>query len=166
MKIRFLGGAGEVGASCILVTTESGKNILLDAGVRVSEEGTEMLPNLEPLNDIALDAIVLSHAHLDHSGALPLVAKLSPGASIYATTFSVTGIFAGDLRVEGETLYPIELNGRQVYIPAYKCGRGQMVVWNNIENPLVLEYKPFGIPLVTGVFGWKAESISIGGGQL
>jgi len=86
MKIRFLGGAGEVGASCILVTTESGKNILLDAGVRVSEEGTEMLPNLEPLNDIALDAIVLSHAHLDHSGALPLVAKLSPGASIYATT--------------------------------------------------------------------------------
>ncbi len=81
-------------------------------------------------------------------------------------TFSVTGIFAGDLRVEGETLYPIELNGRQVYIPAYKCGKGQMVVWNNIENPLVLEYKPFGIPLVTGVFGWKAESISIGGGQL
>ncbi|MDD4791626.1 MAG: MBL fold metallo-hydrolase [Firmicutes bacterium] len=86
MKIRFLGGAGEVGASCILASTESGKNILLDAGVRVSEEGTEMLPNLEPLNDIVLDAIIVSHAHLDHSGALPLVAKLSPGASIYATT--------------------------------------------------------------------------------
>jgi predicted metal-dependent RNase len=68
MKIRFLGGAGEVGASCILVSTESGKNILLDAGVRVSEEGTEMLPNLEPLNDIVLDAIIVSHAHLDHSG--------------------------------------------------------------------------------------------------
>lgn len=85
MKIRFLGGAGEVGASCILVTTESGKHILIDAGVRVSEEGTEMLPNLEPLNDIALDAIIVSHAHLDHSGALPLVAKLSPGASIYTT---------------------------------------------------------------------------------
>jgi predicted metal-dependent RNase len=44
MKIHFLGGAGEVGASCILVSTESGKNILLDAGVRVDEEGTEMLP--------------------------------------------------------------------------------------------------------------------------
>lgn len=86
MEIRFLGGAEEVGASCILVKTESGKNVLLDAGVRVSEEGTEMLPNLEPLNDVVIDAIILSHAHLDHSGALPLVAKLSPGASIFATT--------------------------------------------------------------------------------
>ncbi|MFY9134624.1 MAG: MBL fold metallo-hydrolase, partial [Bacillota bacterium] len=86
MEICFLGGAEEVGASCILVKTESGKNVLLDAGVRVSEEGTEMLPNLEPLNDVVIDAIILSHAHLDHSGALPLVAKLSPGASIFATT--------------------------------------------------------------------------------
>ena len=85
MRIRFLGGAGEVGASAILVTSNSGKNMLLDAGVRVNEEGTEMLPNLEPLNSVSLDAIVISHAHLDHSGALPLVAKVSPGAGIYAT---------------------------------------------------------------------------------
>ena len=86
MRIRFLGGAGEVGASSILVTSNSGVNILLDAGVRVNEEGTEMLPNLEPLNSVSLDAIIISHAHLDHSGALPLVAKVSPGAGIYATT--------------------------------------------------------------------------------
>ena len=85
MRIRFLGGAGEVGASAILVTSNSGKNMLLDAGVRVNEEGTEMLPNLEPLNSVSLDAIIISHAHLDHSGALPLVAKVSPGAGIYAT---------------------------------------------------------------------------------
>jgi len=85
MRVRFLGGAGEVGASAILVTSNSGKNILLDAGVRVNEEGTEMLPNLEPLNSVSLDAIITSHAHLDHSGALPLVAKVSPGAGIYAT---------------------------------------------------------------------------------
>lgn len=81
-------------------------------------------------------------------------------------TFSVTGIFAGDLRSEEEILYPIELNGRRVYVPAYKCARGQIVVWNNIENPLVLKYKPLGIPLITGVFGWKAESISVSGGRL
>jgi len=59
--------------------------MLLDAGVRVNEEGTEMLPNLEPLNSVSLDAIIISHAHLDHSGTLPLVAKVSPGAGIYAT---------------------------------------------------------------------------------
>lgn len=81
-------------------------------------------------------------------------------------TFSITGVFAGDLRVEEEILYPIELNGRRVYVPAFKCAKGQLVIWNNIENPLVLEYKPFGIPLITGVFGWKAESISVRGGRL
>jgi hypothetical protein len=32
-----------------------------------------------------------------------------------------------------------------------------------MQNPLVLEYRPIGVPLITGVFGWKAESISIGG---
>ena len=68
MRIRFMGGAGEVGASAMLVVSNSGKNILLDAGVRVNEEGTEMLPNLEPLNSVSLDAIIVSHAHLDHSG--------------------------------------------------------------------------------------------------
>jgi|GEM_PF-513337 hypothetical protein len=81
-------------------------------------------------------------------------------------TFSLTGVLADDLRVEEEVLYPIDLNGRRVYLPAYKCAKGQIVVWNNIENPLVLEYKPFGIPLITGVFGWKAEAISVRGGQL
>lgn len=85
MKVRFLGGANEVGASCVLVSTRTGRNILLDCGVRVNEAGTDMLPNLEPLNDVVLDAIIISHAHLDHSGALPVVAKISPGASIYAT---------------------------------------------------------------------------------
>ncbi|MEA4884206.1 MAG: MBL fold metallo-hydrolase [Clostridia bacterium] len=85
MQIRFLGGAREVGASCVLVTTAAGRNILLDCGVRVNEEGTGMLPNLEPLNDVTIDSIIISHAHLDHCGALPVVAKLSPGTWVHAT---------------------------------------------------------------------------------
>ncbi len=85
MKIRFLGGAREVGASCILVTTSSGRNILLDCGVRVNEEGTDMLPDLEPLGDLKLDAVIISHAHLDHCGTLPLVAKLFPDVYAHAT---------------------------------------------------------------------------------
>lgn len=85
MRIRFLGGAREVGASCVLVTSASGRNILLDCGVRVNEEGTEMLPDLEPLRDLRVDAVIISHAHLDHSGALPLVMKVLPGAGVPGT---------------------------------------------------------------------------------
>ena len=76
---------------------------------------------------------------------------------------SLTGILAGDLKVEEEVLFPVDLNGRRVFLPAYKCAKGQLTIWNNMQNPLVLEYRPIGVPLITGVFGWRAESISIGG---
>lgn len=77
---------------------------------------------------------------------------------------SLAGLFAGDLKVEEEVLYPIDLNGNRVYLPAFVTGKGQFTIWNNMENPLVLEYRPLGLPVFTGVFGWKAESISIGSG--
>ncbi|MDS0525933.1 MBL fold metallo-hydrolase [Clostridium sp. SHJSY1] len=82
MKVTFLGGAGEVGASCILVNINN-KNILLDCGIR---QGA----NKDPLPDLRLiqenggvDAIILSHAHMDHSGSLPLISKEYPLARIY-----------------------------------------------------------------------------------
>ena len=76
---------------------------------------------------------------------------------------SLTGILAGDLKVDEEVLFPVELNGRRVFLPALKCAKGQLTIWNNMQHPLGLEYRPIGVPLFTGVFGWKAESISIGG---
>ena len=76
---------------------------------------------------------------------------------------SVTGILAGDLKVEEEVLFPVDVNGRRVFLPAYKCAKGQLIIWNNMQNPLVLEYRPIGVPLITGVLGWRAESISIMG---
>jgi len=61
-----LGGAGEVGRSAFLLKDE--KNILLDYGVK---NGT---PKLEyPLIPGKVDAIVVSHAHFDHTGALPII---------------------------------------------------------------------------------------------
>ena len=76
---------------------------------------------------------------------------------------SLTGVLAGDLKVDEEVLFPVDLNGRRVFLPAYKCAKGQLTIWNNMQNPLVLEYRPIGVPLITGVFGWKAESVSIRG---
>ena len=87
MNYVFLGGAGEVGASCLLVKV-AGRNILFDCGVRVNQTREKSLPNLELLRVHAptLDAIFISHAHADHIGALPLVHKMYPTTPIYTTT--------------------------------------------------------------------------------
>ncbi len=63
MNIRFLGGAGEVGRSGFLI--EGSKNILLDYGIKLDHK-TEY-----PAEPGRVDAFVLSHAHLDHSGYSP-----------------------------------------------------------------------------------------------
>jgi len=67
MKITFHGGAREVGGSCIVVETDDAK-IALDYGIKVGERPPKHLPK-------DLDMVIISHAHLDHSGALLSLAK-------------------------------------------------------------------------------------------
>ena len=87
MKYIYLGGAREVGASCLLVKVDN-RNILFDCGVRVNQTRDASLPNLDLLKQHAqtLDAIFISHAHADHVGALPLVHQMYPKTPIFATT--------------------------------------------------------------------------------
>ena len=86
MNYMFLGGAGEVGASSLLVSVAH-RYILFDCGIRVNQTGVEALPYIELLKQIVpmLDAIFVSHAHADHIGALPLAHAAFPQAPIYAT---------------------------------------------------------------------------------
>ncbi len=67
-EISFLGGAREVGRSCFLVRTQRHK-ILLDCGVKFGERPE--YPLLEWRDARELDKVILSHAHLDHSGYAP-----------------------------------------------------------------------------------------------
>ena len=84
MNIVFCGGAGEVGASCILLTVE-GKNILLDSGIRM-KTGKDILPDFSSIQEAGgVDAIVVSHAHMDHTGTLPVISREYPEAKIYMT---------------------------------------------------------------------------------
>ncbi|MDI3547447.1 MAG: uncharacterized protein PWR10_1099 [Halanaerobiales bacterium] len=83
MKITFCGGAREVGASCYLLKID-GQNILLDSGIRM--KGSDNLPDFRLIQEEGgVDAIIVSHAHLDHSGSLPVISREYPEARIYMT---------------------------------------------------------------------------------
>ena len=87
VRLSFLGGARQVGRSCILLQTPNSK-ILLDCGVDVASHGSEKFPSFNvPEFDIAqLDAVIISHAHLDHVGLVPYLYKMGYKGPVYMTT--------------------------------------------------------------------------------
>ncbi len=82
IRLTFLGGAGSIGASSALVQV-AGTSLLVDCGVRF--RAGQALPDLDFLTGKKLDAIVVTHAHSDHTGALPVVHEAFPAAPIYMT---------------------------------------------------------------------------------
>ena len=68
----------------------------MDCGVRYS--GSNALPDLSPLADTVVDAVLLTHAHMDHSGGLPVVTEACRGAPVLATppTIDLVGILLQD----------------------------------------------------------------------
>src|SRR3989344_6058053 len=87
VRITFLGAARQVGRSCFLLQTPNSK-ILLDCGVDVSAHGTEKFPyfNIPEFDINRLDAVIISHAHLDHVGLLPFLYKMGYKGPLYMTT--------------------------------------------------------------------------------
>ena len=85
VRVTFLGGCREVGRSCYLLQTRYSK-VLIDCGVNVSnisETPYLYLPEVQPLD--SLDAVVITHAHLDHCGLVPLLYKYNYRGPIYVT---------------------------------------------------------------------------------
>jgi len=84
-RVQCIGGVSEVGASCLVVEA-AGKRILVDAGIRPGRSGGDMLPDLARLqSDGGIDAVIVTHAHADHIGALPLAVGAFPHAPVLAT---------------------------------------------------------------------------------
>ncbi len=77
MRLKFLGGADEVGRSSILL--EGSIKCLLDYGIDVQNFAVPIHP------DMPIDAVLLSHCHLDHSGMIPELYKSGFEGSVYAT---------------------------------------------------------------------------------
>lgn len=86
VRVTSLGGCREVGRSCFMLSTPETK-VLIDCGVNVGsdENGTPYLyiPEVTPINQI--DAVILTHAHLDHCGLVPLLYKYGYEGPVYCT---------------------------------------------------------------------------------
>lgn len=110
MKIVFHGAAGQVGKSCIELRTGN-RRYLLDSGVEFDGEETIYPTMVDRVADV--DAVLLSHAHMDHSGALPLWEHRRLDCPVYMTPLSwrITEILLKD------AYHVAELRGQK---PPYK----------------------------------------------
>lgn len=87
VRLSFLGAGRQVGRSCLLLQTPESR-IVIDCGIDPSQdEGPETYPFLDApeFNISEVDAVVVSHAHLDHSGIVPYLFKYGYTGPIYCT---------------------------------------------------------------------------------
>lgn len=84
MKIEFYGAAGCVTGSCHILSV-NGKKILLDCGMYQGKDEKERSNDIFKFNAKEIDYVILSHAHIDHSGRIPLLYKLGFEGKIICT---------------------------------------------------------------------------------
>jgi metallo-beta-lactamase family protein len=86
MQLEFFGAAGEVTGSCHILRV-AGRQLLLDCGMVQGGHDSPARNRLPfPFDAAAIDAVVLSHAHIDHCGRLPLLVKRGFVGPIYTNT--------------------------------------------------------------------------------
>jgi uncharacterized protein len=101
VRLTYLGGGRQVGRSCLLLHTPNSK-ILLDCGINPGmQDGSERFPYLDvsEIGDLnSIDAIILSHAHTDHSALIPYLYKMGYKGPVYMTapTRDISALLALD----------------------------------------------------------------------
>ena len=123
MKITFLGAAHEVTGSCTLVEA-CGYKFIIDCGM---EQGADIYENSDlPISPAALDFVFLTHAHIDHSGKLPLLSKNGFKGKVFTTraTKDLCNIMLSDSAhiQETEAIWKnrrAKRSGNEEYTPMY-----------------------------------------------
>lgn len=123
MKLTFIGAAHEVTGSCTLLEA-NGKHILIDCGM---EQGGDTYENCElPVSPSDIDAICLTHAHIDHSGMIPAMVAKGYAGPVYCTeaTHRLCNIMLQDSAYiqEQEAEWQnrkAERSGYEQYVPVY-----------------------------------------------
>jgi metallo-beta-lactamase family protein len=122
MEISFFGAAREVTGSCHVVRV-SGSTVALDVGMFQGRRADANEKNLRlPFAVEELNAVVLSHAHIDHSGRLPMLARHGYTGPIYATpaTHDLCAIMLADsANIQAKDAEFLTRRGRPVAAPLY-----------------------------------------------
>lgn len=86
VRVTFLGAGRQVGRSCLLLQTPESK-ILIDCGIDVAASDKDKFPylNIPEFNLEQIDAVILSHAHMDHAGLIPYLYKMGYRGPVYMT---------------------------------------------------------------------------------
>ena len=116
MKFINLTRHTEIGANSYYLEI-AGKRLVLDCGMHPKNVGEEALPNFRPLGDGQLDAIIISHAHQDHIGTLPVLMRRQPRARVFmpeptaeignALLHNSVNVMTRQREELGTTLYPL-----------------------------------------------------------
>ncbi len=130
VRLTVLGSGRQVGRSCLLLQTPESK-ILLDCGIDVSASNSDRFPYLNvPEFDInSIDAIILSHAHLDHCGLIPYLYKMGYKGPVYMTppTRDLSALISLDL---------IGVSYKQASAPLY----GSADIREMVKHSICLNY--------------------------
>jgi len=112
IRVTPLGGAQQVGRSSVLLQTPA-SNVLIDCGINVAAQDNDRFPDFRAvkLAISELDAVVISHAHLDHCGFVPYLYKYGYDGPIYCTepTRDLMGLLvldAVEIGVKGQNELP------------------------------------------------------------
>ncbi|MEE4218388.1 MAG: MBL fold metallo-hydrolase [Xanthomonadales bacterium] len=131
MKLEFFGAAGEVTGSCHILHV-GGRKVLLDCGmIQGSRKDEDRNRDPFPFDASKIDAVVLSHAHLDHCGRLPLLVKRGYHGPVFAqeATCELTAILLADAAhlAERDAEYRSRKVGKKVK-PLYTLKEGEEVM--------------------------------------
>ena len=131
MKLEFFGAAAEVTGSCHILHV-GGRKVLLDCGlIQGSRKDEERNRDPFPFDASKIDAVVLSHAHLDHCGRLPLLVKRGFKGPIYAQDAGceLVAILLADAAhlAERDAEYRSRKTGKKVK-PLYTVAEGEHVM--------------------------------------
>ena len=115
MRFTNLTRATEIGANSYLLETGDRK-LVLDCGMHPKREGEDALPNLRLVPDGALDAILVSHSHLDHIGSLPVLMRRQPQSRVFmtpATAFLGEALLHNSINVMAKQAAPANGHGNE-----------------------------------------------------
>jgi metallo-beta-lactamase family protein len=119
IKLQFWGAAGEVTGSCYVVTTDRAQ-VMVDMGMHQGEREADAHNRRLPKVDLSkLDAVILTHAHLDHCGRLPMLVKNGYSGRIHCTrpTTEITEVILRDsayLQAEDYTRFLRRNRGKEL----------------------------------------------------